>query len=104
MNIESGKLQHGQARHPDVSTQEIIARDKVKAPEWVASESYEYMGSEDIDKARYLSQAYMDEEFKRLWTRTWQMACREEHIPEVGDYYVYDIGPYSFIVTRVADN
>lgn len=104
MNVQTGKLQHGEARHPDISTQDIIARDKVKAPEWVASESYEYLGSEDINTERYKSAAYMQEEFKRLWTRTWQFACREEHIPEVGDYYVYDIGPYSFIVTRVAED
>ncbi|MDG2002474.1 MAG: aromatic ring-hydroxylating dioxygenase subunit alpha [Novosphingobium sp.] len=104
MNVESGKLKAGQARHPAESTQDIIARDKVKAPGWVASESYEYMGSEDIDTARYLSSEYQDEEFKRMWTRTWQFACREEHIPEVGDYYVYDIGKYSFIVTRVGEN
>src|SRR3546814_8192242 len=25
-----------------------------------------------------------------------------EHIPEVGDYHVYDLGTYSFIITRVA--
>jgi phenylpropionate dioxygenase-like ring-hydroxylating dioxygenase large terminal subunit len=104
MNVESGKIKPGDARYPDVSTQEIIARDKVKAPGWVASESYEYMGSEDIDTARYLSAEYQQEEFKRLWTRTWQFACREEHIPNVGDYYVYDIGLYSFIVTRVGEN
>lgn len=105
MNVESGKLNApGDARHPAQSTQDIIARDKVKAPWWVASESYAYMGSEDIDKQRYISKEYQDEEFRRLWTRTWQFACREEHIPEVGDYYVYDIGPYSFIVTRVARN
>ncbi|MCJ2179513.1 aromatic ring-hydroxylating oxygenase subunit alpha [Novosphingobium album (ex Hu et al. 2023)] len=101
MNVQTGKMQPGEARHPDVSTQDIIARDQHKAPEWVASESYEYLGSEDIDTKRYTSAEYMQEEFKRLWTRTWQFACREEHIPEVGDYYVYDIGPYSFIVTRV---
>lgn len=104
MNVETGKLKPGEARHPDVSTQEIISRDRVKAPGWVASESYEYMGSEDIDKTRYISADYQDEEFKRIWTRTWQFACREEHIPEVGDYYVYDVGPYSFIVTRVGEN
>jgi len=109
MNVETGKIapgtpEPGQARHPAISTQGIIAQDKVKAPEWVASESYEYMGSEDINTGRYTSAAYQDEEFKRLWTRTWQFACREEHIPEVGDYYVYDIGPYSFIITRVGDN
>jgi nitrite reductase/ring-hydroxylating ferredoxin subunit len=30
------------------------------------------------------------------------MACREEHIPEVGDYHVYDLGHFSFIITRTA--
>ncbi|MCJ2188503.1 aromatic ring-hydroxylating oxygenase subunit alpha [Novosphingobium beihaiensis] len=104
MNVQTGKMQPGEARHPDISTQDIIARDRKKAPEWVASESYEYLGSEDIDTTRYTSAQYMQEEFQRLWTRTWQFACREEHIPEVGDYYVYDIGPYSFIVTRVGED
>ncbi|MGE3690445.1 MAG: SRPBCC family protein [Novosphingobium sp.] len=104
MNIESGKLlKPGEARHPAQSTQDIIARDKVKAPGWVTDVSYEYLGSEDIDTTRYTSAEYQEEEFKRLWTRTWQWACREEHIPEEGDYYVYDIGPYSFIVTRIAN-
>jgi nitrite reductase/ring-hydroxylating ferredoxin subunit len=109
MNVETGKLtpgpnEPGGARHPAQSTQDIIARDKVKAPGWVASESYEYLGSADIDTQRYIDPAYQDEEFKRLWTRTWQWACREEHIPEVGDYHVYEIGSYSFIITRVAEN
>ncbi|MBU6266911.1 MAG: aromatic ring-hydroxylating dioxygenase subunit alpha [Sphingomonadales bacterium] len=104
MNVETGKLNPGEARHPAISTQQIIAQDKVKAPGWVASESYEYMGSEDIDTTRYTSTEYFEEEFKRLWTRTWQFACREEHIPEAGDYYVYDIGRYSFIITRQEDN
>jgi phenylpropionate dioxygenase-like ring-hydroxylating dioxygenase large terminal subunit len=103
MNVATGKLTAGQARCPAVSTQEIIARDKVKAPGWVREESYEFLGSEDVSSERYTSKAYQDEEFKRMWTRTWQFACREEHIPEVGDYYVYDIGPYSFIVTRVTE-
>ena len=70
------------------------------APAWAASESYEYLGSEDISKDRYTEADFAKGEFERLWTRTWQMACREEHIPEAGDYYVYDIGPYSFVVTR----
>ena len=104
MNIETGKLAPGQARCPAISTQEIIAADKVAAPGWVRSESYEYLGSEDISKDRYIYPAFARKEFDSLWTRTWQFACREEHIPEVGDYYVYDIGPYSFIVTRVADD
>ncbi|MDH4042311.1 MAG: hypothetical protein OEV88_16815, partial [Gammaproteobacteria bacterium] len=83
----------GAARCPnEPTTQEIIARDKVAAPGWVRSESYEYMGDEDISIDRYIDPAYARKEFDNLWPRTWQFACREEHIPEVGDYYVYDIG------------
>ncbi|MDG2003896.1 MAG: aromatic ring-hydroxylating dioxygenase subunit alpha [Novosphingobium sp.] len=104
MNVESGKLKPGQARCPAITTQEIIAKDKVGAPGWVRSESYEFLGDEDIPTDRYTDPAFAELEYERLWTRTWQFACREEHIPEVGDYYVYDIGTYSFIVTRVAEN
>ena len=92
----------GAARCPAISTQEIIAQDAVAAPEWVRSESYAFLGDEDIPTERYIDPAFAKEEYDRMWTRTWQFACREEHIPEVGDYSVYDLGPYSFIVTRVA--
>ena len=104
MNITTGKLNPGEARCPAISTQDIIAADKVPAPEWVRTESYEYLGSEDISKDRYTSAEFHQQEFARLWTRTWQNACREEHIPEIGDYTVYEIGHYSFIITRVGDN
>ena len=103
MNIEKGRLNPGEARHPAESTQEIIALDEKKAPGWAASESYEYLGSEDVSKDRYIDPEFATKEFERMWTRTWQMACREDHISEAGDYYVYDIGPYSFIVTRTDD-
>ncbi len=106
MNYQDRKtdkdLKAGAARCPAISTQDIIAQDKVQAPGWVRSESYEYLGSEDIDTARYIDPAFAKEEYDRLWTRTWQFACREENIPGVGDYYVYDLGSYSFIVTRVS--
>lgn len=97
------RLAQGEARCPGApSTQEIISDDKVSAPSWVRSESYEFLGNEDIPTDRYIDPKYARDELDRLWTRTWQFACREENIPQVGDYHVYDIGPYSFIVTRVA--
>lgn len=99
------ELAPGEARYPDEpSTQDIIARDRVPAPGWVRSESYEFLGDEDVSIDRYIDPAFARQEFDKLWTRTWQFACREEHIPEVGDYYVYDIGRHSFIVTRVAED
>ena len=35
-----------------------------------------------------------------MWDRTWQMACREEHLPNVGDYIVYDVAGRSYLVVR----
>ncbi|GIX31335.1 MAG: hypothetical protein KatS3mg124_1807 [Porticoccaceae bacterium] len=102
---QPAKLGRGLDRCPNApSTQEIIARDKHPAPFWVRSESYQFLGDEDIPTERYYDPEFAKREWERLWPRTWQFACREEHIPEVGDYYVYDIGRFSFIVTRVAED
>lgn len=108
MNYQDPKtlaeMKKGAARCPGApTTQEIIAQDKVGAPKWVRSESYEFLGDEDIPKDRYIDPEFAKLEYERLWTRSWQMACRLEHIPEKGDYQVYELGPYSFIITRVSD-
>jgi phenylpropionate dioxygenase-like ring-hydroxylating dioxygenase large terminal subunit len=41
-------------------------------------------------------------EMERLWPRVWQPACREEEIPEVGDYVNYEIGHESILIVRSA--
>ena len=51
------------------------------------------------------SKRYYDEEFfkleqERLWPHVWQMACRLEEIPEIGDYVEYRILDKSVIVIR----
>lgn len=48
----------------------------------------------------YLSTEFLDLEARYLWPRAWQMACREEEIPRVGDYYTYDILEESITVVR----
>ncbi|MFA5494765.1 MAG: hypothetical protein WC247_08295 [Porticoccaceae bacterium] len=45
-----------------------------------------------IDHRRFTSAEFAHLEGERLWTSTWHWACREEEIPRVGDYLVYDIG------------
>jgi phenylpropionate dioxygenase-like ring-hydroxylating dioxygenase large terminal subunit len=39
-------------------------------------------------------------EMERVWPRVWQIACREEEIPNVGDYVNYEIGGESILVIR----
>lgn len=49
---------------------------------------------------RYFKQEYHDMEVERIWKRSWQWACREEEIPEIGDYHIYEVATLSFIVVR----
>lgn len=50
----------------------------------------------------YVSEAYARAENERLWGKVWQVACREEDILKVGDYYTYEILDESVIVVRSA--
>ena len=55
-----------------------------------------------VARARYTSRDFAALEFDRLWSRVWQVACREEEISEVGDYCEYLIGDQSILVVRSA--
>lgn len=53
-----------------------------------------------ISKDNYLSQEFLNLEKKNLWPKTWQVACRLEEIPKIGDFVTYDIADDSIIVVR----
>ena len=55
-----------------------------------------------VPAARYTSRELFDLEAERLWSRVWQMACRLEEIPRVGDFVEYEILGKSILVVRVA--
>ena len=59
------------------------------------------IGEDDtIPRARYTSAEFAELEFERLWSRVWQVACREEEIAEVGDFLEYLIGDQSILIVR----
>ena len=48
----------------------------------------------------FLSPEYAAAEKEKLWPRVWQMAGRVEDIPEVGDFFTYNICDESIIIIR----
>ncbi|HEY1828170.1 MAG TPA: aromatic ring-hydroxylating dioxygenase subunit alpha [Acidimicrobiales bacterium] len=54
-----------------------------------------------VPAPRYFDREFARLEDERLWSRTWQMACRLEEIPMPGDYVTYTIGDQSLIVLRL---
>lgn len=93
----------GSARCPAPSTRDLLLRDRGGAPEALLEESYEFLGSDDLPYEAYTSPEIARLELDRVFTRTWQWACREEHLPHVGSYSIYDIGYRSAIVVRTED-
>ena len=60
-------------------------------------------GEEIFTPERYTSTEYTELEWERMWTRTWTLAGLVADIPNVGDYFKYDLGRESFIVVRTGD-
>jgi Rieske 2Fe-2S family protein len=53
-----------------------------------------------VPKTRYLDPEFQRLELEKLFTSTWQVACRVEELPGVGSYVEYEIGAHSILVVR----
>ena len=87
-------------RSPARSVQEILAGDAKPAPAVLLIDSPRDMGRDDVSLDRYYTKDWHDREVDKVWRKTWQMACRVEDIPEVGDIEVYDIVHDSLLIVR----
>jgi nitrite reductase/ring-hydroxylating ferredoxin subunit len=48
----------------------------------------------------YVSEDYARAENDKLWGKVWQIACRVEEVPNIGDFVTYDIVDESIIIVR----
>lgn len=88
------------ARDPSYTFQELLDREKVDVPDSLRESTDTYLGSEDLPLDRYTSQEFFDLEVEKMWSKTWQMTCRESLLRNPGDYFVYDIVNNSILITR----
>jgi nitrite reductase/ring-hydroxylating ferredoxin subunit len=93
--------QDSAVRSPGVTYQELLDQDSRPVPGVLRTTGRDDVGPVEIPIEWYLSPEIHALEVERIWRRTWQMACREEDIPEVGDTWVYDIAEISIVVVRV---
>lgn len=60
-------------------------------------------GCERPDPSRYTSPEFFRREWEEVFTKTWLLAGPSSDLAEEGDWIRFDIGPESFIVTRLED-
>ena len=98
----------GEARSPGITYQQLLDTDSrpENVPVVLRWQNNEYQGDADIPVSRYISREFHELEKEKMWSRVWQMACRVDDIPAMGDSLVYDICDQSILVVRSgqADN
>src|SRR5579862_9544691 len=88
-------------RAPGMSFQDLLdAYEDSPIPDYLRIDTNRWLGDRDISIDRYIDRAFHELEKERIWTKFWQVACREEEVPNVGDCYVYDITDISVLVVR----
>ena len=85
-----------------ISYQDVLDLDSRKVPDHLRQPVAGEFDFQESGIDRYVDRAWHEAEKERLWSRVWQFACREEHIPEVGDHIVYEIAGASYVVIRSA--
>ena len=60
--------------------------------------------SASLSKDRYISKDFMQSEWEGIWTKAWLFAGLESDLLEPGDFFIYDIGRESIVITRNDEN
>jgi nitrite reductase/ring-hydroxylating ferredoxin subunit len=87
---------------PWTTYQALLDRDTFPVPDVLRQISPIEPSTADVTTARYTTREFHDLEVEKVWRRVWQMACREEDIPEVGDHLTYEIAGWSILIVRAA--
>jgi phenylpropionate dioxygenase-like ring-hydroxylating dioxygenase large terminal subunit len=85
-----------------ISYQALLDSDTHEVPKVLRLTAPIAPGPQRVSAERYTSRAFHELEREKVWKKAWQMACREEELPEVGDHVVYDVAGLSFLVVRSA--
>lgn len=86
---------------------ELLDRDSRSVPEFIrdfVTEDVDPVGPCEIPIRWYTDPEVHDLEIEQIWKRTWQIACRVDHVPHVGDTFLYEVAGLSVAIVRVADD
>ncbi len=89
-----------ETKPPLLTYQQLLDTDSHDVPDVLRWFSPMPPSEADVPVLRYTSAEFHQLEVEKVWKRVWQMACREEDIPVVGDHTTYDIAGWSILVVR----
>ena len=91
------------ARCPGPTTAEILAADARPAPAFLGEGDVGAIGAAEYSIDAYTDPAFHSQEVETVWAKCWQVAAREDDVPNANDFIVYDIADRSAVVIRGRD-
>ena len=91
------------ARAPGPTLHDQLLADPTPPPWPLLEQSPLFLGDADLPYEAYTSPAYAAAEEVHVWGKTWQWACHVDHIPEPGDFFVYDVAHHSALIVRTEE-
>jgi phenylpropionate dioxygenase-like ring-hydroxylating dioxygenase large terminal subunit len=102
MKIDVGAIQQGITTPVSPSYQDLLAMDSGTPEPCYVARGDDFSNAAPVERSRYFSRDFAALELEHVWKKCWQVAAREEEIPEVGDRVEYSVGTMSFIIIRSA--
>ena len=102
MKIDVGAIQQGVSTPVSPSYQDLLKDDSRTPEACYTARGTDFVNAAPIPRDRYFSREFAALELEHVWKKCWQIAAREEEIPEVGDRVEYTVGTMSFIIIRSA--
>ena len=99
-----GKPDIGVAGPEEITYRDLLQQDRYRVPAGLLAQGDYRAKRMRIPYEIFYDSRYAELEMEHIWKKQWQMACREEDIPNVGDRIRYDVADLSFFVVRVAEN
>ena len=59
------------------------------------------LGTEPITGDRYYTKEFIEQEWKKMWTKVWLIAGLESQLKKAGDFITCEIGPESVSYTHL---
>jgi phenylpropionate dioxygenase-like ring-hydroxylating dioxygenase large terminal subunit len=98
-------MKQGMSSEVSPLTSELLKQDSHALPSGLAMHGDHVPPVTPIPFTRYYDPEFAKLENEKLWSKSWQFACRTEDIPNVGDRVPYDVGNFmSYVIVRSGPN
>ena len=97
-------IQRGYGNDERPVTRILWDRDSVGKNAAMLAEGHIDPDNQQVDFERYYDRDYAALEYEHVFMKTWQFACREEDLPNVGDRLSFELGSRSFLIVRSGDD